>query len=166
MPSAWVLYHSCCVSVPAKLTLMKQLNNKPTTRYWDRINKPLTSDKTDILSWGFCLDFSTRDDLCRVLKDLVYLCKGTSWQSWQTQKDSSGYCTNKAQPRIWITGIVKSNLNGKICWPLRFPNIYTREITRVPQLNATVLHKVIINRYFYCFRVTIPTIPLLEGKPR
>jgi hypothetical protein len=60
----------------------------------------------------------------------------------------------------------KSDLNGEVGWAVWFPYINAGNISRVPQINPTVLHKVIINRYFNCLRVTTPTIPLLQGEAR
>ena len=46
----------------------------------------LTSLSVDILSWGFCLDFSTSEVLCIVDRAFVYLWRGTSVQSWSHKK--------------------------------------------------------------------------------
>ena len=41
-----------------------------------------TFDKTLILSWGFCLDFSTSEALWKVDSAFVYRCKDTKEQSY------------------------------------------------------------------------------------
>jgi hypothetical protein len=58
------------------------------------------------------------------------------------------------------TSNTETNLNGKICWALWFPSIYTRKITRIPQFDS-FLHIVVIDGYFNSI---IATIPLLQWK--
>jgi hypothetical protein len=133
------------------------VKKKHTDIYWPRIKKSLTSDKTDILSWGFCLDFSTGLDI------------PLQRHKWAQLVNIETFIRD-SKLQLDIRIVRRSDLNGKIRRPVRFPRnqncsklIYIRRCHVICNQSTQSIKKHHLNKYPYTHSHLFMTVPVTQA---